>query len=104
MSSKEAEFLRDGFNTEKSCTCAKQSPIVADLSKSVNPSGVEADTPSSSNAPSSSGHESQPMMDSDVVPSSGSSRNLLFRIGIIGLLFLSPSYIYLIVLFSFLEF
>ncbi|XP_021615059.1 uncharacterized protein LOC110616864 isoform X1 [Manihot esculenta] len=81
LSSKEAEFLRDGFNTEKSCTCAKQSPIVADLSKSVNPSGVEADTPSSSNAPSSSGHESQPMMDSDVFPSSGSSRNLLFRIG-----------------------
>ncbi|XP_021690124.1 uncharacterized protein LOC110671835 isoform X2 [Hevea brasiliensis] len=82
LSSKEAEFLKDGFNAEKSCTSAKQSPIDTDLSKSANPSGIEADAPSSSNALSSSGQESQPKMDADVVPSSsGTSRNLLFKIG-----------------------
>ncbi|XP_015579764.1 uncharacterized protein LOC8266316 isoform X2 [Ricinus communis] len=83
LSSKEVEFLKDGLNAEKSCTCAKQSPVTMDLSKSVNPSSVvETDTPSCSNAPSSSGQESQPKMDADAVPSSsGTSRNLLFRIG-----------------------
>lgn len=82
MSSKEAEFLKDGFNAEKSCICTKQSPMIADSLKSVNPSGLEADTPSSLNAPSSFGQGSQPKMDIDAVPSSsGTSRNLLFKIG-----------------------
>uniref|UniRef100_A0A2C9UJ69 AAA+ ATPase domain-containing protein n=1 Tax=Manihot esculenta TaxID=3983 RepID=A0A2C9UJ69_MANES len=82
LSSKEAEFLKDGFNAEKSCICTKQSPMIADSLKSVNPSGLEADTPSSSNAPSTFGQGSQPKMDIDAVPSSsGTSRNLLFKIG-----------------------
>ncbi|KAF2314198.1 hypothetical protein GH714_024018 [Hevea brasiliensis] len=82
LSSKEAEFLKDGFNAEKSCICAKQSPIVTDSSKRVNPSGAEADTTSFSNAPSSFGQESQPKMDVDALPpSSGASRNLLFKLG-----------------------
>ncbi|XP_020537579.1 uncharacterized protein LOC105640211 isoform X2 [Jatropha curcas] len=82
LSSKEAEILKDGLNAEKSCTCAKQNPAATDLSKGVNPPGVEADTLSSLNATSSSGQESLPKMDIDTVPSSsGTTRNLLFKIG-----------------------
>ncbi|KAF2311468.1 hypothetical protein GH714_024074 [Hevea brasiliensis] len=44
--------------------------------------GAEADTTSFSNAPSSFGQESQPKMDVDALPpSSGASRNLLFKLG-----------------------
>ncbi|XP_050221289.1 uncharacterized protein LOC126671551 [Mercurialis annua] len=82
LSSKEVDFLKDGYSVEKYCTCLKQSQVPVDLSKSVNPSsGVEADTPSSSNAPSSSGQESQPKMDADAPSSSGTSKNLLFKTG-----------------------
>lgn len=84
MSSKEAEFLKDGFSAEKSCTCAKQSPVTADISKNMHLSpGDIIDTPSSSNAPSS-GLEPQPKIDVDAMPSSsGTSRNLLFKIGML---------------------
>ncbi|XP_065873285.1 uncharacterized protein [Euphorbia lathyris] len=89
LSSKEAELLKDGLNAEKSCVCTKQGAAPTDVgaaptdvSKVVNTSGVEAETPSSSNAPSSSSLESQPKADADAIPStSGTSRNLLFKIG-----------------------
>ena len=54
-----------------------------DLAKSTDPSAVEADPPSSSNAPPSNGLESQPKMETETVPSaSGTSKNYLFKIGI----------------------
>ncbi|XP_059442717.1 uncharacterized protein LOC132174960 isoform X3 [Corylus avellana] len=82
LSSKEAELLKDGYNAEKSCNCPKQSPLPMDSAKSTDPSAVEADPPSSANAPSSNGLESQPKMETETVPSaSGTSKNYLFKIG-----------------------
>ncbi|KAJ8752665.1 hypothetical protein K2173_005554 [Erythroxylum novogranatense] len=81
LSSKEAEYLKNGYNAEKFCTCVKQSPVTPDLSQSANQSASEADTPSSSTAPFSSGLESQPKMDTETVPSLSGSRNPLFKIG-----------------------
>ncbi|CAK7336687.1 unnamed protein product [Dovyalis caffra] len=81
LSSKEAELLKDGFNAEKSCTCAKQSTVATDASKSLSLSAGETNTPSSSNAPTNL--ESQTKVE-DTLPSSsgpGASRNLLFKIG-----------------------
>ncbi|KAB1217354.1 Protein MSP1 [Morella rubra] len=81
LSSKEAELLKDGYNAEKSCTCPKQNPATVDLSKSSDPMAVEADPPSSSNAPSN-GLESQPKMETETVPSSsGTFKNYLFKLG-----------------------
>ncbi|KAH7528235.1 hypothetical protein FEM48_Zijuj05G0051000 [Ziziphus jujuba var. spinosa] len=81
LSSKEAELLKEGLNADKSCSCTKQSPVPTDLAKTVNQSTCEAETPSSSNAPSS-GLESQPKMESDTVPSSsGASKSYLFKLG-----------------------
>ncbi|WCJ36243.1 P-loop containing nucleoside triphosphate hydrolases superfamily protein [Euphorbia peplus] len=80
VSSKEAEILKEGLNVDTFCT--KQGAAATDALKSVNISAVEAETPSSSNAPSSSSLESQPKADADAIPStSGTSRNLLFKIG-----------------------
>lgn len=54
-----------------------------DLARSTDPAAVEADPPSSSNAPSSNGLESQPKMETETVPSaSGTSKNYVFKIGI----------------------
>ncbi|KAJ6688344.1 ATPASE FAMILY AAA DOMAIN-CONTAINING PROTEIN 1-A ISOFORM 1 [Salix koriyanagi] len=81
LSSKEAELMKDGFNGVKSCTCAKQSPVTTDASKSVILSASETDTPCSLNAPANL--ESQTKME-DTLPSSsgfGASGNLLFKIG-----------------------
>lgn len=74
--------MKDGFNGVKSCTCAKQSPVTTDASKSVILSASETDTPCSLNAPANL--ESQTKME-DTLPSSsgfGASGNLLFKIGI----------------------
>ncbi|XP_040988881.1 uncharacterized protein LOC121236503 isoform X3 [Juglans microcarpa x Juglans regia] len=82
LSSKEAELLKDGYNAEKSCNCSKQSPLTMDLSRNIGPSAVEVDPPSSLNAPSSYGLESQTKMESETAPSSSAtSKNLLFKIG-----------------------
>ncbi|XP_062169767.1 uncharacterized protein LOC133875603 isoform X3 [Alnus glutinosa] len=82
LSSKEAELLKDGYNAEKSCNCPKQSPLPMDLTRSTDPSAVEVDPLSSSNAPSSNGLESQPKMETETVPSaSGTSKNYVFKIG-----------------------
>ncbi|KAB5525124.1 hypothetical protein DKX38_022873 [Salix brachista] len=81
LSSKEAELMKDGFNGVKSCTCAKQSPVTTDASKSVILSASETDTLCSLNAPANP--ESQTKME-DTLPSSsgfGASGNLLFKIG-----------------------
>ncbi|KAG7952089.1 hypothetical protein I3843_12G041900 [Carya illinoinensis] len=82
LSSKEAELLKDGYNAEKSCNCPKQSPLMMELARNTGPLAVEVDPPSSLNAPSSYGLESQPKMESETVPSSSAtSKNLLFKIG-----------------------
>ncbi|KAG6683990.1 hypothetical protein I3842_12G040500 [Carya illinoinensis] len=82
LSSKEAELLKDGYNAEKSCNCPKQSPLTMELARNTGPLAVEVDPPSSLNAPSSYGLESQPKMESETVPSSSAtSKNLLFKIG-----------------------
>ncbi|KAK9278660.1 hypothetical protein L1049_028233 [Liquidambar formosana] len=82
LSSKEAELLKDGLTAEKSCNNTKESPGQADLAKSTDPSAGEADTPSSSNAPSLCGLESQPKMETDTVPSSSAtSKNHVFKTG-----------------------
>ncbi|RDX60182.1 hypothetical protein CR513_61700, partial [Mucuna pruriens] len=60
LSSKEAELLKDGFNAEKSCNCAKQSPTATDMARNMDPSASEPDAPNFSNAPPSYGFESQP--------------------------------------------
>ncbi|KAK1557216.1 hypothetical protein Q3G72_020465 [Acer saccharum] len=82
LSSKEAELLKDGLGAEKSTNSAvKQGPLPTDLAKNVNLSASEADTPSSSNPPSS-GLESQTKTETDVAPtSSGTSKNHMFKIG-----------------------
>lgn len=87
LSSKEAELLKEGFNADKSCNCTKQSPVPTDLVKTVIQSTCEAETPSSSIAPSS-GLESQPKMESDAVPSSAASKSYLFKLGVPFRLFL----------------
>ncbi|KAK0588352.1 hypothetical protein LWI29_038480 [Acer saccharum] len=82
LSSKEAELLKDGLGAEKSTnSTVKQGPLPTDLAKNVNLSASEADTPSSSNPPSS-GLESQTKTETDVAPtSSGTSKNHMFKIG-----------------------
>lgn len=82
LSSKEAELLKDGFNAEKSCSCPKQSPTSTDMAKSMDPPASETDTPSSSNAPTPHGLESQAKLETDSVPStSGTAKNCLFKLG-----------------------
>ncbi|KAK2648239.1 hypothetical protein Ddye_015728 [Dipteronia dyeriana] len=81
LSSKEAELLKDGLGGEKSTnSIVKQCPLPTDLAKNVNLSASEADTPSSSNPPSS-GLESQTKTETDVAPTSGTSKNHMFKIG-----------------------
>ncbi|XP_004500647.1 uncharacterized protein [Cicer arietinum] len=82
LSSKEAELLKDGFNAEKSCSSTKQSPTATDMARSMDPSAIEIDTPSSSNAPTPLGLESQAKLETDCVPStSGTAKNGLFKLG-----------------------
>ncbi|KAI5408047.1 hypothetical protein KIW84_054045, partial [Lathyrus oleraceus] len=82
LSSKEAELLKDGIAADKSCSCAKQSPTATDTAKSMDPPASETDTPSSSNAPTPHGLESQAKLETDNVPStSGSAKNCLFKLG-----------------------
>ncbi|CAJ2644420.1 unnamed protein product [Trifolium pratense] len=77
LSSKEAELLKDGFNAEKSC-----SPTATDVTKRMDPPASEIDTPSSSNAPTPHGLESQAKLETDSVPStSGTPKNCLFKLG-----------------------
>ncbi|KAL5750743.1 hypothetical protein ACOSP7_025346 [Xanthoceras sorbifolium] len=82
LSSKEAELLKDGLGAaEKSVSNVKPGSLPTDLAKNVNLSASEADTPSSSNPPSS-GPESQTKIETDAVPtSSGTSKNHMFKIG-----------------------
>jgi hypothetical protein len=81
LSSKEAELLKEGYNAEKSCNTDKLSAGVIDLATSMDPSAIEADTPSPTTVPSS-GMESQPKVENDAVPSSsGASRSPLFKAG-----------------------
>ncbi|XP_061371799.1 uncharacterized protein LOC133314345 isoform X2 [Gastrolobium bilobum] len=78
LSSKEAELLKDGFNAEKSCSCTKQCPTATDM----DPSASETQIPSSSNAATSYGPESQPKLETDGVPStSGTAKTTLFKLG-----------------------
>ncbi|XP_059644687.1 uncharacterized protein LOC132286377 isoform X2 [Cornus florida] len=81
LSSKEAELLKAGYNTEKSCNTTKQGSGATDLAKSTSPAVAEADTPSSSNVPSSVGLESQPKLESDTVPSSLGTSKSPFKTG-----------------------
>ncbi|KAI4336307.1 hypothetical protein L6164_014847 [Bauhinia variegata] len=82
LSSKEAELLKEGINAEKSCGCTKQSPTITDLGRGMDPSSSETDTPSSSNAPTPNGLESQPKLETDAIPSSsGTAKNCLFKLG-----------------------
>ncbi|CAL1405756.1 unnamed protein product [Linum trigynum] len=79
LSSKKLELFKDGMNAEKSCTFAKQSPLTTDVLKNIQSAG-EAETPSSSTAPS--GRESQAKTDFDSVPSSsGASKTTKFKLG-----------------------
>lgn len=74
-------MLKEGLNAEKSCSCSKQDPVPADLTKSGELSTSEVDAPSSLD-PSTSGPESQPKMETDTVPTaSGTSKNYMFKIG-----------------------
>ena len=64
-----------------------------DLAVSMDPSAGEADIPGSSNAPSPSGLESQPKMETDAAPSSsGASKNDLFKLGILFALYLEMAF------------
>ncbi|CAI8597541.1 unnamed protein product [Vicia faba] len=82
LSSKEAELLKDGFTADKSCSCPKQSPTAIDTAKSMDPPASETDAPSSSNAPTPHGLESQAKLETDNVPStSGTAKNCLFKLG-----------------------
>ncbi|KAH7865974.1 hypothetical protein Vadar_013788 [Vaccinium darrowii] len=81
LSSKEAELLKEGYNAEKSCNTDKLSAGAIDLATSMDPSAIEADTPSPTTVPSN-GMESQPKVENDAVPSSsGASRSPLFKAG-----------------------
>ncbi|XP_039059321.1 uncharacterized protein LOC120203025 isoform X2 [Hibiscus syriacus] len=80
LSSKEAELLKDGANTEKSSTCAKQNSGPIDLANSLTPA-VEVDT-SSAVPDATCEPEPQPKMQADSIPSSsGTSTNKMFKIG-----------------------
>ncbi|MBA0754343.1 hypothetical protein Gogos_022413, partial [Gossypium gossypioides] len=79
LSSKEAELLKDGVNAEKSCTCTKQNSGPIELANSLA-SAVEADT-SSAVPDATCDPESLPKTEADTVPSSGSSKNKMFKIG-----------------------
>ncbi|TYI72419.1 hypothetical protein E1A91_D07G060600v1 [Gossypium mustelinum] len=79
LSSKEAELLKDGVNAEKSCTCTKQNSGPIELANSLAPA-VEADT-SSAVPDATCDPESLPKTEADTMPSSGSSKNKIFKIG-----------------------
>nr|KYP35432.1 Spastin [Cajanus cajan] len=81
LSSKEAELLKDGFNVEKSFSCTKQSPTATDVARIMDPIASETEIPSSSNAPTSGGLESQPKLETDNMPStSGTTKSCLFKL------------------------
>ncbi|KAF7844387.1 hypothetical protein G2W53_001292 [Senna tora] len=83
LSSKEAELLNNGSNAEKSCSCTELSLTATDLGRSMDPSTSETEMPSSSNAPTQFGLESQHKLETYIVPStSGAIRNCLFKLGI----------------------
>ncbi|KAA3459493.1 ATPase family AAA domain-containing protein 1 [Gossypium australe] len=79
LSSKEAELLKDGVNAKKSCTCTKQNSGPIELANSLAPA-VEADT-SSAVPDATCDPESLPKTEADTMPSSGSSKNKMFKIG-----------------------
>ncbi|XP_052180628.1 uncharacterized protein LOC127793889 [Diospyros lotus] len=82
LSAKEAELLKEGCTTEKPFNINKRSAGVTDSAMGMGPAATESDTPSSSNVPSPCGHESQPKMENDGVPSSsGTSKSPLFKAG-----------------------
>ncbi|CAL0305167.1 unnamed protein product [Lupinus luteus] len=81
LSSKAAELLKDGFNAEKSCRFSKQTPTATDMAI-MDPSTRDTYTPSSSNAPTPHGLESQPKLEIDSVPpTSRTAKNCLFQLG-----------------------
>ncbi|KAI5417261.1 hypothetical protein KIW84_042037 [Lathyrus oleraceus] len=69
LSSKESELLKDGFNTEKSCSSGKQNSTITDIARTMDPSANEIETSTSSEAPTSNGLESQHNLDPDKIPS-----------------------------------
>lgn len=82
LTSKEAELLKDGFNADKSCGCAKQSPLTTDMAGSVDPPASEPETQNSSNANTPCGFESQLKFETDNLPStSGAAKNCVFKLG-----------------------
>ncbi|XP_057438999.1 uncharacterized protein LOC130730870 isoform X2 [Lotus japonicus] len=81
LSSKEAELLKDGLNAEKPCSFSKQSPTATDIGRSIDPSASETDTPSSSNAPTPCGLESQPKLETDNAPSTSGTTKTGFKLG-----------------------
>ncbi|XP_027334355.1 uncharacterized protein LOC113849024 isoform X3 [Abrus precatorius] len=82
LSSKEAELLKDGSNAEKSSSCTKQNPTVTDMARNMEPLASETEAPSSSNAPTPNGLESQPKLETDTMPStSGTAKSCVFKLG-----------------------
>ncbi|XP_027905223.1 uncharacterized protein LOC114164678 isoform X4 [Vigna unguiculata] len=82
LTSKEAELLKDGFNGDKSCGCAKQSPLTTDMAGSMDPPASEPETQNSSNEPTPCGFESQLKFETDNLPStSGAAKNCVFKLG-----------------------
>ncbi|PPR83964.1 hypothetical protein GOBAR_AA36746 [Gossypium barbadense] len=79
LSSKKAELLKDGVNAEKSCICTKQNSGPIELANSLAPA-VEADT-SSAVPDATCDPESLPKTEADTMPSSGSSKNKMFKKG-----------------------
>ncbi|KAL5098176.1 hypothetical protein RYX36_002503, partial [Vicia faba] len=69
LPSKESELLKDAFNTEKSCSSAKQSSVITDIARTMDPSANEIETSTSSEAPTSNGLESQHNLDCHKIPS-----------------------------------
>ncbi|KAI5417264.1 hypothetical protein KIW84_042037 [Lathyrus oleraceus] len=82
LSSKESELLKDGFNTEKSCSSGKQNSTITDIARTMDPSANEIETSTSSEAPTSNGLESQHNLDPDKIPSTTvTAKKCLFKLG-----------------------
>ncbi|OWM90583.1 uncharacterized protein LOC116187611 isoform X2 [Punica granatum] len=77
LSSKEAELLKEGFGSEKYCSCNKQAENV----KTTTPLSGEGDTPSTSNGPPPVVPESSQNDAENIASCSGASKNHLFKLG-----------------------
>ncbi|CAI8609753.1 unnamed protein product [Vicia faba] len=82
LPSKESELLKDALNTIKSCSSAKQSSVITDIARTMDPSANEIETSTSSEAPTSNGLESQHNLDRHKIPSTTvTAKKCLFRLG-----------------------